>query len=345
MFKRRTLFIVGAGASQEVGFPLGTELAKSIGNRLVRNIDRDGGLRRTTFNDPSFYEQIRDRHPSEFADYVSAGQQISAGIRLANSIDDFLNIHSDNTRIKIVGKAAIVRTILEAERNSSIYVDQSIIDNKLDWARVEDTWFVKLIRILGPDVTVANVDSLFDKVSFIIFNYDRCLEHVLIHALPSLYSISPEAASKIVDKIAIVHPYGTVGEIKSIKFGGDLENGESYFDLAARIKTYTEQIEEGHIVEAIHEMVGRAESIVFLGLAYAEQNMALLRPPKRMDRKPIFGTAYGLSESDRRVVEASILSMMKPPPPLIDPPSLVNLANMKCAQLFNDYARSLNAAG
>jgi len=36
MFKRRTLFVVGAGASAEVKLPVGAQLAKNIGHKLAQ---------------------------------------------------------------------------------------------------------------------------------------------------------------------------------------------------------------------------------------------------------------------------------------------------------------------
>jgi hypothetical protein len=344
MFKRRTLFVVGAGASQEVGFPLGTQLAKTIGERLIRRIDEE--TRQASFNDPPFYDQLRRFSQKEVNEYYAAAGRIAAGIRLANSIDDFLNIHSADERIKTVGKAAIVRSVLDAEKRSALFVDQSNIYNKLDFAKVEDTWFVKLMRVLGPDVPVQHVEGLFDNVTFIVFNYDRCLEHFLIHALQALYGIAPEAAKKIVAGVSIVHPYGTVGELERVPFGGDSYNDPNYFQLSTRIKTYTEQIEDGGIVDTMHDMMHSAECIVFLGFAYAEQNMDLLTPKKVIERKPVFGTAFGLSKSDREVVARRILRMMRNPAAgTVGPDTLVELgSDVKCARLFDEYARSLNAA-
>jgi hypothetical protein len=341
MFKRRTLFIVGAGASQEVGFPLGTQLAKSIGQRLGRQVNPE--TRKTTFNDPNFYDRLRHTYPNEMNEYYAAAGRIAAGIQLANSIDDFLNIHSADERIKTVGKGAIVRSVVEAEKKSDLFVDQSNIYNRLNFAKVEDTWFVKLMRVLGPDVPVKHVEGLFDNVTFIIFNYDRCLEHFLIYALQALYGITSEAAKKIVASVSIVHPYGTVGDLEQVPFGGDSHNDPNYFQLASRIKTYTEQIEDGDIVDKMHEMMQSAECIVFLGFAYAEQNMDLLKPKKVIERKPVFGTAYGLSKSDREVVSRRILRMMRTSP-AVGPDTLVELgSDVKCARLFDEYARSLNA--
>jgi hypothetical protein len=344
MFKRRTLFIVGAGASQEVDFPLGTTLAKSIGQKLIRHVDDE--TREASYNDYELYRQLGRTFPSEINEYFVAARRITEGIQLANSIDDFLNIHSADDRVKTVGKAAIVRSILGAERDSDLYVDQSNIYNKLDFAKVENTWFVKLMRVLGPDVPLKYVDALFDQVMFIVFNYDRCLEHFLIHALQALYGITVEAAKKIVANISIVHPYGTVGELESVPFGGSDINETNYFRLASRIKTYTEQIEGGGIVETMHEMMQVAQCIVFLGFAYGEQNMDILKPKTPIERKPVFGTAYGLSKSDREAVTARIFQMMKPPPPAtLYTDSLVQLGiDVKCAKLFDEYARSLNAA-
>jgi hypothetical protein len=343
MFKRRTLFIVGAGASQEVGFPLGTQLAKSIGQMLGRQVNPE--TRKTIFNDPNFYDGLRRTYPNEMNEYYAAAGRIAAGIGLANSIDDFLNIHSADERIKTVGKTAIVRSVVEAEKKSDLFVDQSNINNKLDFAKVEDAWFVKLMRVLGPDVPVKHVEGLFDNVMFIIFNYDRCLEHFLIHALQALYGIAPEAAKKIVASVSIVHPYGTVGDLERVPFGGGSDNDPNYFQLASQIKTYTEQIEDGDIVDTMHDMMQSAECIVFLGFAYAEQNMDLLKPKKVIERKPVFGTAYGLSKSDREVVSRRILRMMRTAPAgTVGPDTLVELgSDVKCARLFDEYARSLNA--
>jgi hypothetical protein len=165
MFKRRTLFIVGAGASQEVDFPLGTTLAKSIGQRLIRRVDKT--TREASYNDSELYGQLLRTFPNEINEYFVAARRITEGIQLANSIDDFLNIHSADDRVKTVGKAAIVRSILGAERNSDLFVDQSNIYSKLDFAKVEDTWFVKLMRVLGPDVPLRHVEALFEQVMFI----------------------------------------------------------------------------------------------------------------------------------------------------------------------------------
>ena len=42
MFRSRTLFVVGAGASYEVGLPTGAQLKRTIGQKLAMQFDRNG---------------------------------------------------------------------------------------------------------------------------------------------------------------------------------------------------------------------------------------------------------------------------------------------------------------
>jgi len=52
--------------------------------------------------------------------------------------------------------------------------------------------------------------SMFDNISIICFNYDRCIEHYLYSALVAHYGITKPAAAKIMGKLRIHHPYGVI---------------------------------------------------------------------------------------------------------------------------------------
>jgi hypothetical protein len=168
MFKRSTLFNVGAGASNEVGFPVGVALAEKIGSMLEKRSDSEA-TRGARYGDNEFFAELNRAHHKEFSDYAHAAARIAQGIRLASSIDDFLDIHSEDKRINGIGKAAIIRAVLKEERNSNLMVSQSNIYNKMDYSKIADTWFVKLMRVLGPGVTISNVANIFDNVAFIVF--------------------------------------------------------------------------------------------------------------------------------------------------------------------------------
>jgi hypothetical protein len=348
MFKRRTLFIVGAGASQEAGFPVGTELARRIGEAVTMTQRNEHSP--AHFTDRPLWDEIvhsLGQDPQRrILKYRGAGGIISSGIRLANSIDDFLNIHSKNEYVTQLGKAAIVRTILQAEKESTLRVDPTNIYNKMDFSRIEQTWFVKLIRVLGPGGSPEAVEAVFKNISFIVFNYDRCIEHFLENALSALYAIERNVAAEIVKKITIIHPYGTIGELDKLPFGGDGYNTPAALSLAKRIKTYTERFEEGDELERIRHAMHNADCIVFLGYSYLEQNMALLKPEDLMDAKTVLGTAYKMSSNDRDVVADDMLKMF-------GEPQKANMRNSRriildtdatCSHLFDSYARTLNAA-
>ena len=199
---------------------------------------------------------------------------------------------------------------LKPKKTANFFVDQSNFYNKLDFGSIEGTWFLKLMRVLGPGGSPAEVAKVFAPLAFIVFNYDRCVEHFLAHALQALYGIKRHEADQIVKSLTIIHPYGKIGELDmGVPFGNDGRPNADYFHLAGRIKTYTEQMEEGDTLAKIRSEAERAACIVFLGFSYLEQNMTLLRPQKKIDRKPIFGTAYNMSSHDRDIVKQQLLSL------------------------------------
>src|SRR5260370_33577570 len=116
MFNRRTLFILGAGASKEVKLPLGSELVDIIYGKL--NL-----MRAQTHGDKRLLETLTWYAPNGKIDpYVSAAQKIADGLPLLHSIDDYLEIHQDDELIQFVGKLAIVKSIMDAEEASPLYV-------------------------------------------------------------------------------------------------------------------------------------------------------------------------------------------------------------------------------
>src|SRR6185295_10588589 len=103
----------------------------------------------------------------------------------------------------------------------------------------------------------------FLNVAFIVFNYDRCLEHFLEYALFGLYGIPRRDAASLVRKLTIIHPYGTIGDLQALPFGGTKDSYPELFPLASRIKTYTESFEERDDLNRIRMEMLQAECIVF----------------------------------------------------------------------------------
>jgi hypothetical protein len=329
MFKRKTLFIVGAGASAEVDFPVGTQLAQQIGAKMDIRFER--GFDPIGTGDHDLYSHIVHARRQDADQLQNAAWRIRDGIPFAQSIDDFLDQHRNDAYVNLYGKVAIVQAIVEAERASKLYFNPLEGAETFDADKLADTWFVKFMYMLSRGVPRERIAHIFENVSFVVFNYDRCIEHFLIHALKRAYSIRHEDAAAIVGNLHIIHPYGDVGDLRKVPFGATRINCVA---LSERIKTYTEQAAVAEVTSAIQEEIEQAECVVFLGFAYHSQNIQMIRVSKRSD-KVIYGTAFGMSEADVSVVTGLIDRALSSPGPF-------HIENkLKCAELFNFYARSL----
>jgi hypothetical protein len=332
MFNRQTIFIVGAGASAEVDFPIGTQLARQICAKMDIRFER--GDQQIGTGDYDLFFHITRSRPREGDQFQSAAWRICEGLPFAQSIDDFLDQHRTDGYVNLYGKAAIVQAVLEAERNSRLFFNRVEGAETFDAEKLTDTWFTKFMYMLCRGIPREDVSELFEKVAFIVFNYDRCIEHFLIHAVQRAYSIPFEDAASIVGKINIVRPYGSVGDLSKVSFGSTRVNA---IQLAAGIKTYTEQVGAADITEKLTAELNRAEHIVFLGFAFHSQNVGLLRANEARPRRAVYGTILGMSDPDRDEVRRQLAMIMRP--------TEINLEKLKCTQLFDHFAKSLTGGG
>lgn len=363
MFNRKTLFIIGAGAGVDAKMPVGRDLALDIAQRTKVSVPHFGGRLERGTSDPDFALSFFEKGLGKDRAYLDAFELIRKGVLFSSSIDDFLNIHEGTPEVVEVGKAAIIRSILEAEKGSHLYVNPSNANNTLDLTNIHSSWFVKFMQVLGPDRKATDVERVLDEVSFINFNYDRCLEHFFMHALHLLYGIPTQKAIEIVDRASIIHPYGWVAPLAQIPFGGNQHGRLEYRELSTRIKTYTEQVEEESTVFSMQEAIRNAECIVFLGFAFHKQNMRLLfqhhATPK--ETKPVFATALGMSDADKQVVndnleglfpeideedeeddDPGLFSLPRTRLPQLKMNEHIHIENkLNCAQLFDYYGKSL----
>jgi hypothetical protein len=220
MFKQKTLFVLGAGASAEAGLPVGANLAKQI-SRLLR-VDPNSS---ENPEGERLLAKLYERYPLHNNGYHLAAQAISEGVRLANSVDDYLDRHNQDQAIQRVGKAAIVKSILAAERESCLV---RTLRSETSITELDDTWYLKFFRMLSARVKLSNARQIFDNVSFIVFNYDRCLEHFLVNALQLGYKMGPDDAVATLFDCHIIHTV-LLGLLIEVKRTAMLRRGNACF--------------------------------------------------------------------------------------------------------------------
>jgi hypothetical protein len=239
---------------------------------------------------------------------------------------------------------AIASALLKAEAGS-IFYENPQTGETFDPNRVRQTWYHRFVQILHTGISADDIDTIFDNVSIVTFNYDRCIEHFVARALQDVYHIPPKDAQALTSRLRVIHPYGTIGRLPwqngdgpTVAFGGERER--IYNDLGAmseQIKTFTERLEEGVLLDAIQNDVQEADAIVFLGFAYYDQNMELLTPKTPSRSRRVLGTVYGVSKSDQEVIREQIATRK------ITTSGTIHLYEGKCVGLFDEYWRTLTS--
>lgn len=305
MLNSKTVFILGAGASFEVGFPLGSQLKSTIAKKL--QINRDKFRRIISVGDSEILSLLKSTYREDC--YLSTCQQISAGILLSDSIDDYIDIHQHDEKIAICGKVAITSSILEAERLSKIFYNK-YKESCFDFTSVNDSWYPRFYSLVAKGIAKSDIHNIFNNVSIISFNYDRSLEHYLTEALKVNYCIPREDALRIVNTLPIFRPYGSIG--KTIDYGS--EDLPPVDEILKNIKTYTEQVADAEGLKKAHAALEEAKTLVFMGMHFHPNNLKILRGAKPLSPDAIYATRLSFSDHDLGVVKKLIRETLVPPP-------------------------------
>lgn len=187
MFNTETVFVVGAGASCELGFPSGVGLKRQIASYLNAKHDQGGRL---VLED----EELRQAflllgQEASLEQWLTASRRVSAGMAIAPSIDNYLHTHSSNPLFARCGKLAITSKILAAEKKSPLFAAKGKAADLFN-DDLEKSWLPKFAWQLVVDVAKHDARNIFDNLHFVIFNYDRCVEHYLYLGLQAYYDLS-----------------------------------------------------------------------------------------------------------------------------------------------------------
>lgn len=338
MFRNKTLFVIGAGASAEVGLPIGSKLAELIATLLRFDESKD------------FLQHMpRGRDQKE---YLHAARRISENVEHVKSIDNYLDTFSADATMNRVGKAAIVYSILHHESKSHLRLEDG--ERRIPLSRYKSSWYAPFFQILVDDIRPDKLTTIFDNIAIICFNYDRCIEYFLATELGAFFGLRKDEAHDLLARLNIFHPYGTVGDlslqIKSeepphiVSFGAD-PNFENVFTLGSRIRTYTEEISQPERMQRMHEEIATAQTIVFLGFGFYSKNLQLLKPQTKAAATGVIATGVHTSRRDRESIISSVRDLCGKGNKFQSGEmfEFVEIDEWSCAKLFEVFGRSLSA--
>jgi hypothetical protein len=301
MFAKKTVFVVGAGASKDYGLPIGNEFKQQIAAAVVNE------------NEHTLFAALYQNANQGQADaYAAATHQIAEGVVLAPSIDRYMDVHQGNPAILHVGKLAIAHGIQAAEVGSRLQPDDS---DRIGLASLADTWLPQLFMQMQEGVRREEPHKVFENIAFVCFNYDRIIQHFMFHAVRTFFALDDRATIEALSYLKIVHPYGRIGllpweprenGVPIVPFTHFRAQPQSLLNMARQIKTFTEQVadDDGAYLKT-REYITEAQQVVFLGYGFLDQNMRFLTPPGRCQQGTKF-MATVFAESDANVTLAKL---------------------------------------
>lgn len=347
MFRAKTLLVLGAGASFEVGLPIGETLLKQIAGLI--NFRFEGGSRLTA-GDHLLLDALKlvlneGREVERLNEHLRAGQRLRQSALQALSIDNVIDALADS-KVELVGKLGILRAILKAESGSACFRVPEGRVSSLDILKFTNTWYDKITKILTENVKKSEIERIFENLEIINFNYDRCLERYLPFSIAQYYGVGIGDVERIMQNVPIHRPYGSCGKLSWMRGDGPRidfghEDPSALASAVEQIRTFTEQVQEGEELDAIRSAVTRADRIVFLGFAFHRQNLRLIGAPIK-DHTEILATAFQISESDKSVIKSELAKTFSFERDLLSA-QRIELAYITCSDLFKQYWRTLTA--
>lgn len=276
MIQKRTLLVLGAGASAPFGFPVGSQLRHRIISINAENVLAMG-------IELHEFEPFRN-------DFRHSGLSIDAFLARRPEFDD-------------LGRAAIVHALLPFEADNLLFNVNSV-PGASDWYQA--LW-LKMVR----DVLDEPSRLLDNRLRVITFNYDRSFERYLHLAAQATFGLPQERAFELIQPFFPYHVYGDLGEYTSNNWGGGI-TADSRRHRISRLKVMpsTRPPED----EICHKQFTWAEQVFFLGFAFDPMNCARLGFSKaiaayrREGVGPplVAGTTHGLSPYERHLADLAV---------------------------------------
>jgi hypothetical protein len=266
----RTVFVLGAGASNPFGLPLGTGLRRFV----LENFNDKHGHAVHLYNTTGFTEQ-------QVEIFISALR--FSGLQ---SVDAFLERRPEFMEI---GKATMAIELVLRENHDVLWSEGS-------------NWMLYLYSAM-----IGNSLEEFDQneVSVITFNYDRTLEHFLATSLGNSFGKPVEEVAQVMKNIPIIHLHGRLGYLpwendqNTIPYGHLGITAADMKVFLSEIKVVHEDISDGRDKD-FHEakkLLQEATRVYLLGFGFGTRNVERLGLDA-IEPSEYAGTAYGMTPKE-----------------------------------------------
>ena len=204
MFEKKTVFIIGAGASSHFDYPTNAELLELVMNEAI-NLVQFQSRQLATFPMPKIVERLKDQadqNPNKaWQLFYRECNELATRINLNRPviIDHFLR---DNPDLRILGKTLIAKVI--GQHETSCFRNTSSKVFKENW--------VSLVANEMTNKCLNPMDIKQNKVHFITFNYDLSLERLLIANLKSRTRFREIDFEYLISEERFIHMYGAISE-------------------------------------------------------------------------------------------------------------------------------------
>ena len=264
MALKKTVLVLGAGASVPYGFPVGRKLSEDL-------------CRFSNGTDFTLAKLVSEKYGYPFADVNKLLRQFHQSGR--SSIDAFLSCHEN---LVSVGKFLIAHELCNKESAKN-----------LRSPTIDDHWYEYLWNRLVEAVVQPN-DLPLNYLKIITFNYDRSLEEYLFRAISN--SFNQDYVYDTMRRLDITHVYGCLGDHKTQLNGKHrlyepTDDGVSLEVAASGIDIISEARDDSTKFQKGRDWFNWAEQICFLGFGFDETNVQRLGLFDVIDTKKKAGLA------------------------------------------------------
>ena len=264
-----TVLVLGAGASQPYGFPVGFELRDAVCEQMA-----DWRYRRVV--EASF--GVSSARTKEFGQVLQHSGFVS--------VDAFLEAEPTYAA---VGKLAIALALVPLERHARLFPPA---------APRNGHWYEYLLNVMEPGTP----NWTRNRLTILTFNYDRSLEHYFCTVLGQRLNGGPTAGARAFKRIEVLHLHGQLGSYpglgpRAVSYGDLTITREAIQRAANSIRTISEQQDLRPFAKAGKRLMA-AKRIFFLGFGYADTTMQRLQHHAPECTAYVRGTSKGMSDRD-----------------------------------------------